>query len=106
MTATELAQAVHVGPRCILVLSGEIDIEAAPHVVSIARDALVGTGVTDVVIDASAVSFIDPPGVGALLDIRDIAVACGAAIRICGASDNVVKILKLMRLSTRFDLPT
>jgi anti-anti-sigma factor len=104
MTATELAQVVQVGPRCILVLSGEIDIEAAPHVVAIARDALVGTGVMDVVIDASAVSFMDSTGVGALLDIREIAVAGGAAIRLCGASDNVVKILKLTGLSAMFGL--
>jgi anti-anti-sigma factor len=106
MTATELAQAVRVGPRCILVLSGEIDIEAAPNVISFARDALADAAVLDVLIDASAVSFIDSVGVGALLDIREAAIARGAAIRLCGASSTVEKVLAITGLSATFGLVT
>lgn len=36
------------------VLSGEIDIEAAPRIVAIARDALASATVIDLVVDASA----------------------------------------------------
>ncbi|HZC52971.1 MAG TPA: STAS domain-containing protein [Mycobacterium sp.] len=104
MTATDIAQVVHLGPRCILVLSGEIDVAAAPGLTSFARDALVDTAVTDVVIDTSAVTFIDSTGVSALLAIRDTAMAQGAAVRICGVSDNVAKVLTIMGLNSMFDL--
>src|SRR6266496_650030 len=96
MTATAVAQVIHVGPRCIFALTGEIDIETAEGVTSFAREALANTEVTDVVIDASEVTFIDSIGVGALLDIRDAARARGAGVRIGGASPNVAKVLTIL----------
>jgi anti-sigma B factor antagonist len=105
MTATTVAQAVHVGPRCILVLTGEIDIATAENVIRYACDALASKTVIDVVIDASSVTFIDSTGVGALIAIRDAAAAQGAGIRLCGASANVQKVLAIMGLSATFGLP-
>ena len=106
MTATDVAQAVHVGPRCILVLTSDLNAETAPQVTRFAREALAGTAVSDVVIDVSAVTAIDPAGILALVAIRDVAVANDAAIRICGASGEVVNALATAGLSTMFGLPT
>jgi anti-anti-sigma regulatory factor len=53
MTAAAVAQAVHIGPRCILVLTGELDITTADAVTTFSCDALANGATIDVVIDAS-----------------------------------------------------
>lgn len=103
--ATDHAQVVHLGSRCILVLVGEIDVATASNMACIAQDALADPAVIDVIIDASAVTFIDSTGVDGLLAIRKAATAQGATVRICAASDNVVKVLTTTGLRTRFAVP-
>src|SRR5690242_5606630 len=61
--------------RILVLVAGEIDITAAPQVVSMARVAAACS--RDMMLDLQAVSFTDGAGVGSLVDAQRALERCG-----------------------------
>ena len=57
-----------------------------------------------VVVDMSALRFIDSSGFGALLTCQQEAAGAGGDLKICGAVDSVQALFKLIRLHRVFDM--
>lgn len=55
------------------------------------------------VVDASAVPYLDSPGLEALVGLTDELGASGRALRLAGATDTVREVLDLTGLSDRFE---
>lgn len=55
------------------------------------------------VIDASAVPYVDSPGLEALASVTDDLSAGGRALRMCGAGETLREVLDLTGLGGRFE---
>ena len=62
---------------CTLVISGEIDLAAAPELSEVGADSLGIADVHSVVVDLSGVTFMDSTAIGALVGLRNSAAAVG-----------------------------
>ena len=85
----------------VLRLAGEVDVATAPRL----RDRLVqlvNEGPPQLVIDLSALSFIDSMGLGALVSGLKRARAHDGDLRLAGPSDHVAKVLSITRLDQAF----
>ncbi len=56
-----------------------------------------------VVLDASAVAYVDSKGLEALLAVTEALQKSGQALRICGMNETVREVLELTDLAPRFD---
>ncbi len=79
----------------------KIDGERVVRGMEEARDKLDGAG-PEMILDFSAVKRIDAPGLRALEELAARADDKGVKIVLRGASIDVYKVLKLMRLAGRF----
>jgi anti-sigma B factor antagonist len=61
--------------------------------------ALIGEGARNIVVDLSAVVFVDSSGLGALVSALKTLRASGGDLRVCGAVAQVVTIFELTRLT-------
>ena len=92
------------GESAKVVASGEIDLASSPEL----RDELQGlldAGVRSLVIDLSAVSFIDSSGLGVLVGVlkrMDDETGSGANLRICGLTGPVRKVFEITGLHELF----
>jgi anti-sigma B factor antagonist len=90
--------------RTVVEVDGELDLFSAP----VLRDALVrvsGEGRHRVVVELSGLKFMDSSGLGVLIGAAKRAAAGGGALCVAGASDRVVKVLRvtgLMRVMPAF----
>ena len=75
-------------------LSGELDLSTADQIVTSMR-TLLATPPSAIVVDASAVTFIDSTGIGTLLGARRDAHAAGCGFRVV-TSENVAKVTRLL----------
>jgi len=88
-----------------LVLTGEIDVSIAPAVVSHAEQLLAGRPHT-VIVDLSAVTFLDSAGIGALVTLSNSASDAGiGSVRLVPGPRNVMRVLQIVGLTDVFDLP-
>ncbi|MHC4219424.1 MAG: STAS domain-containing protein [Planctomycetota bacterium] len=55
------------------------------------------------VLDASAVAYVDSRGLETLVDITDQLASVGQALKICGANEILREVLELTELSSRFE---
>jgi anti-sigma B factor antagonist len=78
----------------ILMLSGEIDMATAPEMVSRFQE-LAETGLTEVIIDAREVSFIDSSGLHGLIEGKRIIHEKGSTI-VLVPSQQVQRVLELV----------
>jgi anti-sigma B factor antagonist len=78
----------------ILMLSGEIDMATAPEMVSRFQE-LAETGLTEVIIDAREVSFIDSSGLHGLIEGKRIIHEKGSTI-VLVPSRQVQRVLELV----------
>lgn len=92
-----------VGGTTIVELCGEIDILTAPPV-SARLDALTSASGADLVLDLSAVSFIDCTGLGMLCRIRNRVLARQGRLRLVTDSPGFRRILRCAHLAGVFDL--
>jgi anti-sigma B factor antagonist len=83
------------GGVATVVVSGEIDVASGPTVEHELRAALSADGVDTVVVDLSAVRFLDSYGVGLLLKGRRLADEQGTSYRVTGADGIVRRVLEL-----------
>lgn len=89
----------HEDGSVVLVVEGELDLATAPQLVAAAEDALASTSEGDVALDLSEVHFIDSTGIGAVIQVRGLALARSRRTKVCAASDMVVRVLDLTGLS-------
>jgi anti-anti-sigma factor len=89
-----------------IAVRGELDMAAAPDLSeAIAKAA--GNGVTTVVLDLSAVTFLDSSAIGALVASGRDAAEAGARLQIGPRSDIVTRVLEITGLhepSEAFDV--
>ncbi|MBK7406104.1 MAG: STAS domain-containing protein [Phycisphaerales bacterium] len=62
------------------------------------------------VLDASAVAYIDSAGIEALLDLADELSNAGQALKLCGVNETIREVLELTDVASQFehfeDIPT
>lgn len=90
-------------PDAAYVLSGELDMSTAETTHAAGRLALTSAG-RGVVIDVSAVSFIDCAGLAPLVELAQMARARGGRITLVGARAGMRRLLAVTGLSDEFDL--
>jgi anti-sigma B factor antagonist len=79
-------------------LSGEIDLATVPTVRQAIGDQL-AAGMTLLLLDLSAVTFIDSTGLGVLVGAGKKAAQLGGAIRVVSDNPRVVRLLTLTGLT-------
>jgi anti-sigma B factor antagonist len=89
-------EAVHV------ILEGEIDLSVRPEVDKALAQAM-ACEKTAIVIDLTAVSFLDSTAIGALVRAYDNAFAVGKGLRVTGASGMVLRVLRLANVYELLD---
>ncbi|GAA2330205.1 STAS domain-containing protein [Dactylosporangium salmoneum] len=83
--------------RAHVVLTGELDLDSAPSLLT----AVVGqleTGATEVVIDLTSLSFIDSSGLGTLVGCWRRAKNTGASLAVANPNDDVRMTLEITGL--------
>jgi anti-sigma B factor antagonist len=91
------------GPTVRLVLTGEIDLSAAPDVAVHAEQALAGDPEI-VVVDLSAATFLDSSGIGALVVLTNAAERKTTTLQLKPGPPNVMRVLDLVGLTETFQL--
>ncbi|MFC7535585.1 STAS domain-containing protein [Actinoplanes sp. GCM10030250] len=92
------------GGQQILYPAGELDAVAADHFTSMIDTALADDQLTGVVIDLSAVTFLDCAGIGALVAGRRAALRLGKAFHVAGATGLPRRVLELTGTLTALQL--
>jgi anti-anti-sigma factor len=90
------------GNVTVVELQGELDADFADQFQNIIVD-VVRTGRIGVVLDLSAVSFIDSRGLEQLLWARDHCSKNRSELHLAGLDENCAKILEVTRLDREFD---
>ena len=88
--------------RLVIELGGEIDLDRAPEVRKLLLDC-VGRG-RDLLVDLSAVAYLDSSGVASLIEAMQVANKNGTALRLFAASSQVVRVFELARLDQVFPM--
>ncbi len=91
------------GDITVVTVASELNARNAQQVRTALRE-LLGTGPTKLVIDLSALNFIDSAGLGALLAAFKTAGAAGGRLALCGLSEPVRSIFELTRLHRVFNI--
>ncbi len=88
------------GGRNVVALQGEIDLERSPGV----RRLLLGCVEQgkDLLVDLSAVSYIDSSGIANLIEALQCAKTNGLRFALVSVSEQAKRVLKLARLDTVF----
>jgi anti-sigma B factor antagonist len=92
-----------VGTSALLCVVGELDILTAPYV----REelaAIYAHGVTDVVLDMSAVTFIDSTGLAVLLGALKRARSRNTRFAVAAVQPAVMKVLMITKLTKVFPM--
>ncbi|MCG6962678.1 MAG: STAS domain-containing protein [Acidobacteria bacterium] len=91
------------GDVTVVVAGSELNAHNAPEAKTTLR-GLVNSGRVKLIIDLSALSFIDSAGLGALLTAFKTAGAAGGQLVLCGLSQPVKSIFELTRLDRVFPI--
>jgi anti-anti-sigma factor len=83
------------GSEATVMVSGEIDVASRQLLDDAISGAVAGDGTESVVVDLSAVKFLDSSGIAALLKGRRVADERGVAYRVTGAHDIVQRVLEM-----------
>lgn len=82
----------------IVRLSGELDHHTAPELRTALDRAIDGDGVRDIVLNLSALSFMDSSGIGVLLGRHKKVQSVGGRLVVCGLGPTVRRIFELAGL--------
>ncbi len=90
------------GPFTIVSLAGDVDLQNSPQ----ARQQILHQvrGGNDVLVDLSAVNYIDSSGVASLVEGFQVAREMGNRFGLTGVSDTAMQVLHLARLDQVFDI--
>ena len=88
--------------RDVLVVAGDIDLANAHDLVTTATPLLSRQQEHALVLDLAGVTFLDSTGIGALLEIRTLALAEGRRTEVVAMSEAVERVLELAGLTDLF----
>jgi anti-sigma B factor antagonist len=97
-------EAVPDGSTCKLILTGEMDLAAAPDITELGCIALDDAGIEAVVIELAAVTFMDSTAIGALIMLRNAALERGKKLALTHVPDRVQKVLTISGLTDVFGI--
>lgn len=83
-----------------MALAGELDLASAHAPLEAALQIFAAEPVECVLVDLSAVTFIDSSGLGGLVQLSNYARARGARVELSGASKRVRAVLELSGLAS------
>jgi anti-anti-sigma factor len=88
----------------VLALSGAVDLMSRAKLTTAGTDALNKPDCQNLVIDLSAVTFLDSTGLGALIELRDVASdnAKGQHVSVRDPAPRIQRVLDLTGLSGLF----
>lgn len=86
----------------VLAVTGEVDLQSAPHLANALEQARVA-GASIIVVDLSRVDFLDSSGLGVLVTANRDIQAGGASLRIVRPRPAINKVLTLTRLTDVID---
>jgi anti-sigma B factor antagonist len=92
------------GKAVVISLEGDVDLQSSPDARGVLLEAVEQNA--RVVVDLSAVSYIDSSGIAALVEAlqRSRQRKDGAALALAAVSDPVLRVLKLARLDRVFTI--
>ncbi len=90
------------GGRCIVALSGEVDLEQSPKARQVLLDA-VGRGLP-VLVDLGAVSYMDSSGIASLVESFQRAKKQRVDFSLVCVNPSVLRVLNLARLDKVFTI--
>jgi anti-sigma B factor antagonist len=96
------AVALH-SPQAHLVVKGELDTFAARSL-RFRLEQAIDRGCITIIIDASAVTFVDAGGLGMLVGLRNSVAPYGGSVTVEAASDRFLWVAELAGLGSAFDL--
>lgn len=105
--ATATSQSVELvvdGDQAVEWVSGDVDLANCGHVLELGAAAIAEPRVDALVVELSGVTFLDSTGLGALVQLRNLAKAAGKRLRLRGVPPPVSKLLTLTRLDEVFGL--
>jgi anti-anti-sigma factor len=91
---------------CVITVSGELDIEHAPRLASLAQAAMTSPSWDILIIDLTEVPFLDSTGLGALLDLHEAVIRAGRTVRLRGVQKQVRKVIEITGLTQALLVPT
>lgn len=100
---TEILENTKLGRTALIATAGEVDMHESPRLRSALLEAI-ALRPAAVVVDLSAVTFIDSSGVATLVEAMKLAKAAGVALILAGMTENVADVFALARLDKFFRL--
>ena len=91
------------GSACLVTLTGEVDVYTAPELRRRLLDAVDGDG-APLVVDMSAVEFIDSSGLGVLVGILKRVSEKGETMTIVSDREPVLKVFRITGLDRVFSI--
>jgi anti-anti-sigma factor len=91
----------HVNGHHVVGVAGDIDISTAPALDAYLTDAIIPDG-GDLVVDLSAVTFMDACGLSVLLRADSRAAKAGGRLRLAAPTPAVIRLLAITRLDRHF----
>jgi anti-sigma B factor antagonist len=91
------------GPATVLSVSGDIDISTAPQLLG-ALAALDGQARAALILDLSAVAFLDSSALGALVGAQKEIAAEGGRLTVVCSDPKVLRIFSITRLTEVIDV--
>ncbi|MEP7019615.1 MAG: STAS domain-containing protein [Pseudonocardiales bacterium] len=88
----------------VLALVGELDLAGAAIMRTAGLAALGDPNCSTLVLDVTALTFLDSTGIGSWVELRNHAHQNGQHLSLRGASDNLSRILTIAGLTSLFDL--
>jgi anti-sigma B factor antagonist len=90
--------------RCRISVTGDLDIQTAPEVESLALQHLGDPTIGAVALNLSEVSFVDSTAIGTLVQLRLAAREQGKQLVLAQLSQRVRDVLEITALTTTFDI--
>jgi anti-sigma B factor antagonist len=89
------------GSATVVVAEGEIDLSTIPELSEV-LDGLINDGKVDLIVDMTAVNFIDSTGLGVLVGARKKALAQDGSVQLASLQAKVLKIFQITQLTEIF----
>jgi anti-sigma B factor antagonist len=103
MHPTFRIKAVPGAEDCTLVLTGEIDLAAAPDLIELGTISLMEPDSTSLIVDLSGVTFVDSTAIGALITLRNLAVDANKRFVLYKIPQRVQRVLSIAGLEAVFE---
>jgi anti-sigma B factor antagonist len=87
---------------CTLALTGEVDLAVAPDLIELGTVSIGEPTTRTLIIDLEAVTFIDSTGIGALVQLHNVAEAAVKTLTLSHIPSRVRQVLTIAGLSDFF----